>query len=688
MVGRDGAPVEATGVVRKRTLAQKKNGDPYVRAVVAGERGQPVEVLWWDPDDAPEAGMEVHVRGRSDEFRGQRQIHADATEPVFREPPSDRVSALVGYYRDCVRAETATALRLRPDHDSGVVVSDGPSPFHGGMKLPDGPAVSGWIRARRTAHDEPLLVGWPLAVGRDRVAGGSVDLVSPLLVGPARLTDRDGAVRVELEGAAAEVNPAACELLGLTPAEAEAVVGAVSRSIDLDESPTLRGRVAVLIELLGAAGIADLGACVPEAMSGALLGNGVRDAAVVAVGDSGGGAVRRTVAELKQLLLRPSLLATGPASVILGSGPAGERSAVRAVPTVMPSSVRQDEAVSAALRDVLTVVTGPPGTGKSQVLANVAAAAVCAGQSVLFASKNNQALDVVVDRLRRGTSSVVVRTGNRAVRREAAVRLLRELAVDRALADVRTAPREWAAVGKELETILAAVPARAALEAERDRLQVLFDADAERWGDVAEASEPVDGDAIEAAVIGAENALREFERGLGWFWRGRWHGRRVADARLALATAAAAAGVPAALVEPCLAAVSGRPVRSKEPLAAFASVAMALRARAKAAKARYRSAKVTVELAGIPPKYVVDDQLYALGPRRVDAGRALLEAQWGLLWRKEETARVEAQKWAALLRLGDERGAVGRARRLVADALPAVPLWAVTNLSVGAVCRS
>ena len=684
MADRDRVLAEVTGVVRKRTMASKKDGDPYVRALVGKDRGHSVEVLWWNPDDAPEAGVHVHVRGRSKSFHGQRQLHADATEPVFREPPSDPVSALVGYYRDCVRAETATALRVRPDHGSCVIVFDGPSPFHGGMALPDGPEVSDWVRARRSARGEPLLVGWPLAVGRDRVAGEATDLVSPLLVGPGRLDDRDGRPWVELEGAAVEVNPAACELLGLTSAEAEAVVGAVSRSIDLDESPTLRGRVAMLMELLGSAGISGLDGCTPEAMSGASQGKGVGDAAVAAVGDAGGGAVRWTVAELKQLLLRPSLLDEGPASVILGSGPAGKRTAVRAVPTIMQSSVRQDEAVSAALRDVLTVVTGPPGTGKSQVLANVAAAAVCAGQTVLFASKNNRAVDVVVDRLRHGSSGIVVRTGNRAMRRDAAERLRRELVVDQATVDVRAARRQWAAVSEELETILAAEPARATLEAQRARLQVAINADLERWGEEAETSGPVDGDGIEAAVAQAERTLYEFGRGLGWFWRRRRHERRLIGARSALAEAAEAAGIPDSVLEPCLAPVlSSRPVRSKEPAAVFQPIAAELRARAEAARARCRSAQLTVKLAEIPPKHVIDDQLHALSPRRLDAGRALYEAQWGLLWRKEETARAQALKWAELLRSGEDRAAIGPARRLVTDALPAVPLWAVTNLSVG-----
>ena len=46
----------------------------------------------------------------------------------------------------------------------------------------------------------------------------------------------------------------------------------------------------------------------------------------------------------------------------------------------------------------LTVVTGPPGTGKSQVVISTLINEVYNGKSVLFSSKNNKAVEVVIDR--------------------------------------------------------------------------------------------------------------------------------------------------------------------------------------------------------------------------------------------------------------------------------------------------
>jgi very-short-patch-repair endonuclease len=60
----------------------------------------------------------------------------------------------------------------------------------------------------------------------------------------------------------------------------------------------------------------------------------------------------------------------------------------------------QLDATRKALREPLTVITGPPGTGKSQVVSAIIASAVMAGKSVLFASRNHAAIDAVEDRTR------------------------------------------------------------------------------------------------------------------------------------------------------------------------------------------------------------------------------------------------------------------------------------------------
>lgn len=66
---------------------------------------------------------------------------------------------------------------------------------------------------------------------------------------------------------------------------------------------------------------------------------------------------------------------------------------------VLPLNMEQKEAVRRALNSDVTLIAGPPGTGKTQVVANLIVNAAIQGQSVLFTSKNNNAVDVVVKRV-------------------------------------------------------------------------------------------------------------------------------------------------------------------------------------------------------------------------------------------------------------------------------------------------
>ncbi len=80
---------------------------------------------------------------------------------------------------------------------------------------------------------------------------------------------------------------------------------------------------------------------------------------------------------------------------------------------VLPMNLEQRQAVSSALSRHLTVITGPPGTGKSQVVTNLLINAAWMGQKVLFASKNNKAVDVVEVRVNSlGSRPTLLRVGS------------------------------------------------------------------------------------------------------------------------------------------------------------------------------------------------------------------------------------------------------------------------------------
>lgn len=78
---------------------------------------------------------------------------------------------------------------------------------------------------------------------------------------------------------------------------------------------------------------------------------------------------------------------------------------------------QQEDAVTKGLQAPLTVVTGPPGTGKTQVVTALIASAVYHNQTVLFASNNNMPVDGVYQRLGTSMKSLgnwTMRLGNQA----------------------------------------------------------------------------------------------------------------------------------------------------------------------------------------------------------------------------------------------------------------------------------
>ena len=83
-------------------------------------------------------------------------------------------------------------------------------------------------------------------------------------------------------------------------------------------------------------------------------------------------------------------------------------------------NAQQRKAAQAVADHPVTIVTGPPGTGKSQLVLNLIAQAYLAGKKVLFASHNNKAVDVVMDRLQGETRfQGAIRTGSKPNRKKA-----------------------------------------------------------------------------------------------------------------------------------------------------------------------------------------------------------------------------------------------------------------------------
>ncbi len=107
----------------------------------------------------------------------------------------------------------------------------------------------------------------------------------------------------------------------------------------------------------------------------------------------------------------------------------GESDADQTAVEAVPLNQEQREAVQMAMSAPLTAVTGPPGTGKSQIVVAMIADAYLHDDRVLFTSKNNKAVDVVEDRVNSlATNPLMIRTGGRSGERDFRQELVQRLA--------------------------------------------------------------------------------------------------------------------------------------------------------------------------------------------------------------------------------------------------------------------
>ena len=108
---------------------------------------------------------------------------------------------------------------------------------------------------------------------------------------------------------------------------------------------------------------------------------------------------------------------------------AAEVEQASALMEVLPLNAEQRAAVQKSMRQNLTVITGPPGTGKSQVVTDLLINAAWQNKKILFASKNNKAVDVVEIRINTlGPRPILLRVGSNAYRTKLAEYLLGLLA--------------------------------------------------------------------------------------------------------------------------------------------------------------------------------------------------------------------------------------------------------------------
>jgi predicted ATP-dependent serine protease len=83
-----------------------------------------------------------------------------------------------------------------------------------------------------------------------------------------------------------------------------------------------------------------------------------------------------------------------------------------------PANEYQVAAIKDIFKNSLSVITGPPGTGKSQFISNLIVNLFLTGKSVLFVSHTGEAVDVVNSKINEQFNNLMLRTGKKELRQD------------------------------------------------------------------------------------------------------------------------------------------------------------------------------------------------------------------------------------------------------------------------------
>lgn len=310
-------------------------------------------------------------------------------------------SALLRYWRSALRADPRGATTQVSDkHGIEWSLISGRGPIVPGpdqtlkvtIDLEALPPAFREAIVRREGNENALAIGWPMAVGRD----GGIPVFRPVGLFAARWERRDGSLVLVVDADDVLVNPdwirAAARSTGWkreSLAELfDAADGAGLRAQDFLD----RLQDAVASQVRGRIKGHDLAPNLDGTSQGIF-----DSAAIFLPTDSSftAGAAR----DLDQISAWPdNRLARTSLAPVFDLAPEND---LPTIPTVNVGSLNgeQLQAVRNACNHRLSVVTGPPGTGKSQAIVSMAASVLLSGGSVLVASKNHQALDAVEERL-------------------------------------------------------------------------------------------------------------------------------------------------------------------------------------------------------------------------------------------------------------------------------------------------
>ncbi|MEU7260431.1 AAA domain-containing protein [Streptomyces rimosus] len=370
---------------------------------------------------------------------------------------------LLRYYAQCLSAQAAASML--PDRRAGrnsqyFLVAEGPEAIQSGLgavlQAPAGlPGVhtSGREATNNAgaADQHEYWYGYPAVTLPSRGEGGRrTDMgIAPLLIQQMELApDESGRAVLRPSGVPSLHTKVVTELL--SEDEAAQMLARWQPTWQHGNDAQMVSAVRDVLKALGLPELEplDTSALRAESVNEALRPGAHNTAVILAPSGAERFATDGLVENLLTISTRTDEIPGTALDALLNrTGPVSETDPVLVV-AAGPANESQEQVIASAMTQPLTVATGPPGTGKSEVVTAVVATCVAAGESVLVASTNNEAVNVVAQRCDELAPGLLMRTGNRNALEEEAEKL------ERLLSDPPVHPgRSSATVAGELRNL-------------------------------------------------------------------------------------------------------------------------------------------------------------------------------------------------------------------------------------------
>ncbi|MBT6718417.1 MAG: hypothetical protein HOB18_12375, partial [Nitrospina sp.] len=382
---------------------------------------------------------------RLDETKKDQEHEALEESIDFHESPWGTFRKLIRYYKECVRNEEgADAMAYLNQFGEQFLYlrksgSWYPKPrTQWRQSIPLGPHLSSFLTSlNRAGNEQALVLGYPLdGVNIPREGEPDVDLVQPIFFFPVERDISTGTLNIRVEDPRPEVNLAWLEYRFKKNPENKrsflSACGLINRIQSDDEIlPSERGELIPTLDNL----IVALTSFFPERAREPLLINTIPDTPIKEPLQTGiynrvvlmfakrtkytktllgelTAIEKATDEELNKTALKYIFL-NNEERTSLGEKDQSVHEEV-VIDTTLSLNAEQRNAVSSLIKKDVTLITGPPGVGKSQVISTTVGNSRLKNKTVLLSSRNHKAIDAVFERLKKEHDRpLVIRTNSK-----------------------------------------------------------------------------------------------------------------------------------------------------------------------------------------------------------------------------------------------------------------------------------